>query len=423
MQDRLIQRYLGNKSAIVPEIIAEIRKLANPGDLVFDAFAGTLSVSAAIKAAGFNVAFNDINYFTWVFGRAYLSQSVLPGAPDKTGALKPGNDENWRSAVTNLIAPYDNSVPQYARRRDIFNHYCEDGAESAFHSKRGTQGRRRFFSSENADIIDRALSRIRYWHRECDLPEETRCLLLAVLMSGVEKVSNTQGTYHDFPREYIDPRSINTISLRAPTSEHFGGPVSSCFGKAQDTLDFVASVPRHKVMYIDPPYNFRQYTAYYFMLNLIGEYPEVEDLDGYFENIEFVRGQNMESDFKSTFCNKKSFIPSLDQLVRNADCDFVVLSYFDGRNHWGEFKSKALDTSGRHELENFFRSGLFERDSLECLPLERLNYQSYGGYTATPVNEFLFVAKKSKVLQEDRRLEQNQWTGSDTQKKKVCATG
>ena len=423
MQDRLIRRYLGNKSPIISEIISEVKKLARPGDLIFDAFAGTLAVSASLKSAGFQAAFNDINYFTWVFGRAYLSQETLPRAPDKAGTLKHGSDENWQLAIEHLIAPYDEAIPFHSRRTDIFDHYCEKGSKSAFHSKRGKRGRRRFFSSENAKLIDRALSRIRYWHRECELPEETRCLLLSVLISAVEKVSNTQGTYHDFPREYVDPRALQTIRLRAPQATQFCGLVSRHFGKAQDTLEFVSSVPRHKVMYIDPPYNFRQYTTYYFMLNLIAEYPEVEDIDEYFENVEYVRGQNMNGDFKSTFCSKSSFIPSLWQLIRDANCEFVVLSYFDGRNHWGEFKSKSLDTSGREALERFFRSELFEQGSCYWLPLERLNYQSYGGYTASKVNEFLFVAKKSMVLREDTSLVQNQWIGSDTQKKRGYTLG
>ena len=53
-------------------------------------------------------------------------------------------------------------------------------------------------------------------------------------------------------------------------------------GKERDSLEYIKEIPRHKVLYIDPPYNFRQYTSYYFMLNLISDYCEIDNLEKYF---------------------------------------------------------------------------------------------------------------------------------------------
>ncbi len=423
MQHRLIQRYLGNKAPIVSEIVKEIQLLAEPGAHVFDAFAGSLAVSASLKDAGYRVSFNDINHFTWLFGKAYFSQASLPKAPLGACKLVDGTDESWAQAIAHLVSEGLEDIPPAYRRTDIFDHYCEEGKKSAFVSKRGSEGRRRFFSSENAILIDRALGRIRYWHRECGLPSETRCLLASVLISAVEKVSNTQGTYHDFPREFIDSRALRTINLIPPSAKDFSGQLSVSYGKKRDTLDFVSEVPHHSVIYIDPPYNFRQYTSYYFMLNMLSENAEIDDLDDFFARIEFVRGQNMDDDFKSSFCSRKDFIPSLRKLISTASCDHVVLSYFDGRNHWGEFKSDSRDVSGRAELETLFRSQLFEPDSCRVIPLDRLNYQSYGGFAASRVSEFLFIGKKSTVLRERADSETHPWTGKDTKTQTDCVTG
>ena len=359
MQSRLIQRYLGNKALIADVIVAAVKEVARPGDLVFDAFSGTLAVAAFLRDAGFQVASNDINHFSWTYARAYFSEAELPW-PEKS--IVNGETEKglaWKSVIEELTAPYPRCFPRRARRKDIFDHYCEAGPKSGFVSARGRTGLRRFFSSSNAELIDRALSRIRYWYRASIISEHSRCILMTALLSAVEKVSNTQGTYHDFPREYFDPRARQSIVLKAPDDSLFCGPSCKYIGKAKDTLEFVDELPEHRLIYIDPPYNFRQYTSYYFMLNLLSQYPDIEDLNDYFSQIEFVRGQNMMSDFKSSFSSKKTFISSLGKLIGKAKAQYVVLSYFDGRNHWGSFKCDAPDRTGREMIEEFFRGNPF----------------------------------------------------------------
>ena len=411
MQERLIQRYLGNKSPIMNRIVSAIKDIAEPGDLVFDAFSGTLSVSASLRAAGFRVASNDINHFSWTYATAYFSSPELPWPDGKLKASRTNKTSAWRQIIKELTAQYSLKFPREARRTDIFDHYCEEGQRSEFLSSRGRSGRRRFFSAHNAILIDRALSRLRYWCREKKISEQTRCLLMAALLSAVEKVSNTQGTFHDFPREFFDPRALQQLSLHPPTNSIFTAPHSEHIGKAQDTLEFVKELPEHHVIYIDPPYNFRQYTSYYFMLNLLSQYPDIQDIDEYFSKIEFVRGQNMNSDFKSSFSSKKTFIASLKQLIKNANAKYVVLSYFDGKNHWGDFKSDSLDETGRAKIENLFCSELFVSSSLKCIPFQRLNYQSYGGYSARNVNEFLFIGEKRILPQVEFEVRDSSWNG------------
>lgn len=104
----------------------------------------------------------------------------------------------------------------------------------------------------------------------------------------------------------------------------------------------------------------------------------------------------MTHDFKSSFCSRETFIPSLKALIERADSEYVILSYFDGRNHWGSFKAKNADTEGKRLLSEFFSSDLFVSSSVRCVPLGRTNYQSYGGFSAKAVQEFLFVAQKRK---------------------------
>lgn len=410
MQVGLIQRYLGNKSSIAPDIVALVRSLSEPGDTVVDAFSGSLAATFAMRQAGLRVVPNDINHFSWLFATAFLTGSQPIGPNGRLGS--PGErHQQWHALADELVAPVGHGDAASIFRTDIYDHYCEEGGKSSFLSARGRSGRRRFFSADNAATIDRALSRIRFWWRNGRIDQRTRCILSAMLISGVERVSNTQGTYHDFPREFIDTRALRPLKIEVPPDEIFLGPESPLIGRAEDSLDFVRRAPAHRVLYLDPPYNFRQYTSYYFMLNLLSKHAEVDDLDEFFSELEYVRGQNMADDFKSTFCSKKAFMPSLRTIIERADTEHVVISYFDGRNHWGSFKSEHAESDGRKAIEDFLASDLFEAGSARCIPVDRLNYQSYGGFKAKKVSEYLFTARTSSIIANERRGEVLEWTG------------
>src|SRR5690606_28254522 len=101
MQVGLIQRYLGNKSAIGPEIVACVRTFAASDDLVVDGFSGSLAVTANLRKAGFQVACNDINHFSWTFAHAFFSGEE-PYAPNGVRASATRRSELWLSLAEEL---------------------------------------------------------------------------------------------------------------------------------------------------------------------------------------------------------------------------------------------------------------------------------------------------------------------------------
>ncbi|RUR36655.1 DNA adenine methylase [Vreelandella populi] len=421
----MIKRYLGNKRELIPNIIEAVGDCVPQGSIVGDLFSGTMSVSLAFKEAGYNVIANDINLFSSIIGDAYLVNNEVPSAnidelvpkqflePSKilarseiqtlggsSGFLFLESDEHrerYLDLLTLLMFLSEfceqNSLPSEFSRSFIFDCYCEEGSTSEFLSSRGTSGRRRFFSPQNAQKIDNILNHIRMWKREALISQMLYSVLCCVLMRGVERVSNTQGTFHDFPRTKYDPRSLSRLRLEAPSFDIVLSGGTHMVGRCEDSLEYAEKLPHMGVLYLDPPYNFRQYTSYYFMYNLLCRYSDLEDLDSYFSQISFVRGQNMNDDFSSTFCKKNQFIDSLKQLVTSASSDYVVLSYFNGTNHWNDFK-KDCNGQGYEELVKMFSSDYFEDSSLEVRPVKRVNYQSYGGYKAQSVEEYLFIAKR-----------------------------
>lgn len=418
----MIQRYLGNKNTIANYILNEVDRFCQPKDLVCDIFSGTISMSMALKKKGYRVISNDINIFSYHYANCYLYNNQIPefnlrslgiesSLYDKMAlqAIEMKSNEEGFNFLKNPFL-YDrykkivivllylenittNDVSYLFRESYFYNTYTIEGNNSSFHSLRGTSGRRRFFTPENGKIIDNIINKIREWHNTGLLNELQYSLLLSILCESIEKISNTQGTYLDFQREVYDERALNKLTLRLPPFDDVIGTNNShIIGKAQDSLNFIKEVPEHKLLYLDPPYNFRQYTSYYFMLNLICNYCTIKNLKDYFANVQFVRGQNMKDNFDSTFCKADKFIPSLKQIINDANTKYVILSYYNGRNH--ENKGSRRKDNGISDIVALFKSNIFKKDSYEQLAFERTNYQSFQGHTADKCEEYLFIGEK-----------------------------
>lgn len=421
----MLARYLGSKTSILDPLVATIGEHAAPGAHVVDAFSGSLSVSMALKANGFRVTANDINLFSSVFAEAYLLPTAPPD-PD-LGSLMPAekakelsgpvrkkveglreragfrflDDTGWRKRYTayltllHYLETFDGSdLPPRARQSHFFDTYCEEGQNSAFTSSRGTSGRRRFFSPQNAARIDLIENQIREWTLGGSLDRTTTAMLLSGLVRAVERVANTQGTFHDFIRSGWDSRALNPLRFDPPPLDAMvGGPGGHAAGRERDTLDYIGEVDEHAVLYLDPPYNFRQYSAYYFLPNVLCRYPEMDDPAEYFAGVRFVRGQNPEDDFTSTFCKASRFIDDLRTLIDRAKCKTVVISYYNGANHWGSFDSEP-NNAGRERLTELLSGDLFASGSQQVVEVARRNYASYGGFAARDVTELLLVSDK-----------------------------
>jgi len=418
----MIQRYLGNKNSIAEHIMHEVDRFCQPGDIVCDIFSGTISMSMALKRRGYRVISNDISIFSYHYANCFLKNNEIPDfdlnslGVDENRVIEIAlnsieskrnvqgflflNNNKLFDVYKKLIIVLsyleritEEDISKKYRAHYFFNTYTVEGNNSYFRSIRGTSGHRRFFTPSNGKRIDLILNKIREWY-DCKLLSELQfSLLLSILCESIEKISNTQGTFHDFQRDKYDERALHDLSLRLPP---FDDVISThnnhIIGKAQDSLQFIKEAPTHKLLYLDPPYNFRQYTSYYFMLNLICRYCTISNLDDYFKNVQYVRGQNMNDNFDSTFCKADKFVSSLKQLIKDAKTQYIILSYYDGRNH--ENKGKPRKDNGISSIIDMFQSDMFNPRSFRQLAFERTNYQSFQGHTADKCNEYLFIAEK-----------------------------
>ena len=96
--------------------------------------------------------------------------------------------------------------------------------------------------------------------------------------------------------------------------------VSGSIGEAyNEDINILAKKIHGDVLYLDPPYNARQYCSNYHVLETIARYDNPK-LNG-------VTGLRDSSYQKSKFCSKRTVAETFEDLIKNAQFKYIFLSY------------------------------------------------------------------------------------------------
>lgn len=412
-----MEKYLGNKSSLLPLIDGFIKNRIPYATSLSDVFAGTNNVSRYFRARGWSTATCDANRFSYVLAQAYLGtatppqfqavqtrrkdafrllqlQKELTRAMGRWGSLYlPGRTPDQvfcdLKPLANVIARLQQIGDDNNRPGIITEYFTQWGNMSAFASRRGTEGVRNYFSHWNGLFLDGVLPTIRSWWKNDRLTRSEVFLLLTSVLEEVVITANVNGTFHDFNRDRLWPNAEQRFQLRLPLVS-CSDPVAEIANS--DSIAAAESFAPHEICYLDPPYNFRQYSAYYHFLNFVAAYPFLDDVTEYAAGLAHVRGQHPEDDFTSEFCFRDRFVERLRRLIEAADAMHVVLSYYGGRNHWNHWATVDEPTDqGLQELRALFEdSSLFvDCEIVPALEVRR-NYQSRFGEQKELINEYLF---------------------------------
>lgn len=174
---------------------------------------------------------------------------------------------------------------------------------------------RRYFRESNAGRIDAMREQIRDWRCYGKLTAPEEMLLIADLLSAVNRVANIAGTFGCFMAKWT-PQADEIICVRSRELRNqpidvtiSTGPVNALKAQIDD------------LVYLDPPYTKRQYASYYHMLETItcGDTPQVEG----------IAGLRPWRDRASDFCYKARALNAIHSLVSNLGARHVLLSYSD----------------------------------------------------------------------------------------------
>lgn len=275
--------YIGSKYSLLDFLEKTIREVTgyNDGDhYVFgDLFAGTGVVGATYKKKGCHVISNDIQYYSYVLNKHWI--------------------ENCPPIDIDIL-PYLNSLRGV--QGFIFKNYCE-----------GSGSGRNYFSNENGmrcDAIRGEIERL-YYHGE--ISEATYFLLLASLINSIDKYANTASVYGAFLKHIKKSAQKEFCLELLPIISGERGEVYN------DDINALVRRISGDVLYLDPPYNARQYCANYHVLETIARYdnPVLTGKTG----LRDTRGQ------KSAFCSKRTVATCFEDLIASANFKYIFLSY------------------------------------------------------------------------------------------------
>ena len=247
---------------------------------------------------------SDLLYFSYVLQKAYIENN---GAPKFKKLLpKIGTSKN-----TLFSSPFD-SVKDHLNslkgiKGFIYKNYTDEGTA-------GQDFVRKYFTPENGKKIDAVRTKINEWKTEKLISESEYFVLLAALIESVPFYANISGVYAAFLKKY-DPRALKQFEIK-PMSFYSGEQSHAVYNK--NSMDLIDDIDVD-ILYIDPPYNNRQYAPNYHLLETIALYDSPK--------IKGITGMREYKEKKSEFCNQGSALKALEEIAKTAKYKCLILSY------------------------------------------------------------------------------------------------
>ena len=286
-------RFIGNKTNLLEKIKEVVDENCLGENKVFcDIFAGTGSVSRYFKQY-YRIISNDLLYFSHILTAATIENNEIPrfeklqaqGIADPFAYLETADCSSFSSFIVEEYSPVGKAGRQY-------------------------------LTEENARRIDFIRTTIEEWKRNGLIDSYEYKYLLAALIEGIPFVSNITGTYGAYLKSW-DKRAYKRFEL-IKLSVYNNHERNICYN--EDANELIKKISGD-ILYIDPPYNERQYLPNYHLLETVAKYdnPTLKGVTG-------VRPYNNE---KSNYCIKKAVKTSFSELIANADFKHIVISYSD----------------------------------------------------------------------------------------------
>ncbi len=357
-------RYIGSKKQLLPEIKEMIDKHSNGGEEIFlDLFAGTNSVANYFKQF-YTVYSNDILYFSYVNAKATI-------------------ENNFRPSFSKLVSFGIHSPMNYLQNLEV-NNEIEDYYEKSY----SPTGNANYLTVKNAKKLDVIRSQIEEWKIQNLVSEHEYYYLLSSLIESLPFISNITGTYGAFLKHW-DKRALNDLKLQDFTIFD-NGKENKAFNEDANTLVKKVSAD---IVYIDTPYNSRQYASNYHLLENVAR-----------NNQPSLKGVTKIFDWKtlkSNYATKSRALASMEELIQNVDSTHIILSY----NNEGIIPEEAL-------------TDLLKRNSFDGkVDIKRIPYRKYQSKNISKnkeVFELLFYIQKKPFKKNKIDRSYNKITVSST---------
>lgn len=268
------RRYLGNKYKLLPFITGVVSDECPDITSIADIFAGTGAVSSAFTDKV--IITNDLMYSNYICNYAWF-----------------GAEEYDPQIIIDCVVRYNALT-------DLEDNYMTDNFADTY------------FSRDDCAKIGYIREDIEVLYKKGDINTRERSILITSLLYAMDKIANTCGHYDAYRKGVEFDKSLE---LYVPMANRQNNPNNQCFN--MDSNELVKNIEADLV-YIDPPYNSRQYCDAYHLLENVArwEKPEV-----------FGVARKMDrSTMKSKYCTQ-SATEAFEQLIGDIKAKYILLSY------------------------------------------------------------------------------------------------
>lgn len=305
-------RFIGCKENLLDFIETFVKQKDIKGNVFCDLFAGTASVGKHFKKLGYKIISSDLLYFSYVLQKVYIEQNQYPKFEKLLKYLKidPVEETLFTSDSQNAkeVIKYLNELE--GQEGFIYKNYSPEGTK-------GQTYVRKYFTGDNAKRIDAIREKINEWKKANLINEQEYFFLLCSLIEAVPFVANISGIYAAFLKEW-DKRAFKKLTLEVPDIIKSNETHKVFNINGLDVLDKVKGID---ILYLDPPYNERQYAPNYHILETIAKWDN--------PRIKGVTGMREYEEQKSEFCNPKTGLKALGEILSKGNFKHLLLSYND----------------------------------------------------------------------------------------------
>lgn len=284
------RRYIGSKAKLKSWIFELIKEHCS-GTSFADLFSGTGVIAAEATTKFKKVILNDILYSNIVSYEAFFSKGVY--------SMK---------KLQRLIEVYNKLDPAELGE----NYFSQSFGDKYFsHTNSKIIG----FIREDLEIKKKSLTKKEY------------SILLASLIYSIDKIANTVGHYEAYIKKVIPERKLKIKLIKPLKFEN-----STIY--REDATKLVKHI-KADVVYIDPPYNSRQYSRFYHLLETLVKW-EKKELFGV--------ALKPATENSSVFCTTKA-PEAFAKMIKDIKAKYIVVSYNNTYN------SKSSSSKNKIRLE------------------------------------------------------------------------
>lgn len=299
--------YIGSKNKLSSWIVEVVENTVQSSlsPLTFcDLFAGTGIVGRTFKPLVNKVIANDVEFYSYVLLKNYIE-----------------NNQD--------IASAEKYIEQLNNLKGIKGFIAEEYGENG-------KAERLFFSEENAKKIDACRQQIESWKTREEISENLYYFLLASLLESADKVANTASVYGAYLKKIKNSAAKQMLIKPAVFLDAKGKHEVY----QEDGNQLIQQI-KGDVLYLDPPYNARQYGANYHLLTTIAKY-----------DIFVPKGKTGLRDYyKSAYCRKNEVEKSFEALIKDAQFSYIFLSYNNEGLMPPETIKNIMSKYGEYSLE------------------------------------------------------------------------